>query len=192
MPVWKYNSKNEWEFFDGNGSSENFPELSHIKNSDGIWVKAPKDTNISVMERVSKLHNFKGVEELERYIREMIKAHNHPYCGIMPMVLYAQPYDMVTMEAVPVPTAMPTTSTNGVRDATETNLQESGVDEADILKHDGTNIFYLANNSINVTSFERVANGKSQPITQIHLEMEKAFSHSISTMGDWLCFPKTS
>jgi len=31
MPVWKYNSKNEWEFFDGNGSSENFPELSPYK-----------------------------------------------------------------------------------------------------------------------------------------------------------------
>jgi uncharacterized secreted protein with C-terminal beta-propeller domain len=60
---------------------------------------------------------------------------------------------------------------SGVDDATTTNTQESGVDEADILKHNGDKIFYLSNNwessGIYVTTFDRLLNAQSKPATTI-------------------------
>ncbi len=173
MIVWKYNSNGEWELFDNEQSQENFPRLAYIKNSDGIWVKAPKDTNISVMQEASKLHNFTTKKEMEEYVQEMIKANNHPHCGIEPF--YPEMLVAVNTGAVSATAGEEAVANSGTdlsensntRDTSGTNLQESGVDEADIVKHDGTNIFYLVNNSINITSFEKLASGSTQAINSI-------------------------
>jgi uncharacterized secreted protein with C-terminal beta-propeller domain len=173
MTVWKYNSNREWELFDNEQSQEDFPRLAHIKNSDGIWVKAPKDTNISVMQEASKLHNFTTKEEMEEYIKEMAKANYHPYCGIEPFYL-EMPVDVNTGavsatvdDGAVANSEADLSESSSTRDASGTNLQESGVDEADIVKHNGTNIFYLVNNSINITSFEKLASGSTQAISSI-------------------------
>ncbi len=180
MTVWKYNSNREWEVFDRDKKSvENFPKISHIKNSDGLWVKAEKDTNISVMKEASKLHNFKTSKEMEDYIKSTIEINQRPICGFEP--IYS------TRGAVN--TAVPTTAdatlegdNNGVKNATSTNLQESGVDEADILKHNGTNIFYIQkgeynqNSYINITSFKELSQGNSKPINQITFDKNQTLN----------------
>ncbi|NEW60944.1 hypothetical protein GSY74_06570 [Sulfurovum sp. bin170] len=182
MTVWKYNPNQEWELFDQEQSQEDFPRLGHIKNSDGIWVKAPKDTNISVMQEASKLHNFATTEEMEVYVKEMASIYNRPYCGIEPFVL-DMPRDVNTVgnnsDVEYDDAGMPTAETNEagaeIKDATGTNLQESGVDEADIVKHDGVNIFYVVkedyqNNYINITTFSELAKGNSKALDKVSFD----------------------
>jgi uncharacterized secreted protein with C-terminal beta-propeller domain len=176
MTVWKYNPNQEWELFDTEQSTEDFPRLGHIKNSDGIWVKAPRDINISIMNEASKLHNFATTEEMEEYIKEMALLSHRTYCGIEPLYLE---------RSMPLPVAVAidggSTEENTValddslsetEDATGTNLQESGVDEADIVKHNGVNIFYKGkqeaqNSHINITTFAELVKGNSNPVETI-------------------------
>ena len=173
MTVWKYNSKNKWELSDKADSTESFPPLGHIKNSDGLWVKSDNDKNISVVEEASKLHNFKTQKEMESYITEMATIFKRPYCGIEPFVLErggsaVNSYDDGALY-VPLST---NESSNGVKNASSTNLQESDVDEADILKHNGKYIFYVGKKDsrrehINVTSFNALTNGKKPEFKSI-------------------------
>ena len=150
MTAWKYNVKSEWEMFDETQGSEAFPRLGHIKNSDGIWVKATEDKNISVMEEASKLHHFATREEMEASIKEMAKIDNRLICGIEPF-----------MTGVSFVNA-PEDGGAGANDASGTNLQEAGVDEADILKHNGKSVFYVTKknglrNTISIGSFEELS-----------------------------------
>ncbi len=184
MTVWKYNPNREWEIFDqGENSVEDFPKLAHIKNSDGLWVKANKDTNLSVMKEAQKLHNFETSQEMEAYIKSTLEIYQRPVCGFEPMFLTR---GGVVNDAIPTtaPTPLPVAPTvmadatlegdeRGAKNTSDTNLQERGVDEADIVKHNGTNIFYTKrehqNNHINITNFKELAKGNSKPINQITL-----------------------
>jgi len=195
MTVWKYNHNQEWEFFTKNEESEdkeNFSPLGHIKNSDGIWVKAEKDTSIAVMEEASKLHNFTTKEAMNSYIKEMIEINQRPFCGMEPyfrggvvgIAVDDAVFSSNNLDRVAVPTSAgnsigsesaDTDVESFVKNATQTNLQESDVDEADIVKHNGVNIFYISRNNynnqkINVTTFSEIANNRTKPITQITID----------------------
>jgi uncharacterized secreted protein with C-terminal beta-propeller domain len=188
MTVWKYNPNQEWEIFDREENpKENFPKLAHIKNSDGLWVKADKDTDISVMKEASKLHNFSTSKEMKAYIKSTIEIYQRPICGFEPIVLRREG---VINDAVPtpIPVAAPSVmdvasnesfSTNdadsGAKNTSGTNLQELDVDEADIVKHDGINIFYTQRDNsysnkpshVNIISFSQLAKGQNSPLNQI-------------------------
>lgn len=170
MTVWKYNPNQEWEFFDKAQSEDNFPPVSHIKNSDGLWVKAENDQNISVVDESSKLHNFASKEEMESFIKEMVLINNRSYWGIEPF--FANGEIRVTIDSATEETETSASPTNA-EDASGTNLQERDVDESDIVKHDGTNIFHIVNNQhhhINITTFEQLSNGNSEAINTISFE----------------------
>ena len=178
LTVWKYNPHKEWELFDkGEKSLENFPKIAHIKNSDGLWVKANKDTNLSVMKEASKLHNFATSKEMEAYIKSTIEIHQRPVCGFEPIFLMREgavpiPAPMVTMDNASFENASADT---GAKNASTTNLQEQDVDEADIVKHDGVNIFYTKrdnnqNSYVNITNFKELSKGNSKPINKIGLD----------------------
>lgn len=173
MVVWKYDNK-KWHFFQ-NSEDKRFSTISHIKNSDGFWVKAEKDTNISISKESPKLTNFQTKEEMESYIKEMLSLYNRPYWGIMPFV------DFSTLKTGTL-IALDTTSENSQKDevenATTTNLQEKDVDEADIIKHNGESIFYLFKSNyyngdidkIYITTFSHILNGEKKPINQIEFK----------------------
>ena len=180
MTVWKYNANQEWELFDTTSTDESFPKLGHIKNSDGIWVKANKDTNISVIKEASKLQTFASNEAMERYIKEALTLYERPYCGIEPLIesgiapATIEATDTATLELT---SAEPTAQRAG--DATRTNLQEEGVDESDIVKHDGVNIFYTTQgnyqkNRINITTFSRLAAGKRDALSHIEFNNQRS------------------
>ena len=59
-----------------------------------------------------------------------------------------------------------------IEDTTNTNIQEVGVDEADIMKHDGNNIFYLARgeNRIYINTFARLLNNETKPLQTLELD----------------------
>ncbi len=184
MTAWKYDSNQEWELFDA--EEQDFPKLSHIKNADGIWVKAPKDTNISVMSEASKLHNFTSQEEMESRIKEMASISQRLYCGTVPLpeVSSMSIEDSITPEPLAVPTMSSNeeensnTLSNDIKSASGTNLQEADVDEADILKHNGVNIFYTSssndeNQVISVTTFEALSKGKIEALNKINLPKDQ-------------------
>jgi uncharacterized secreted protein with C-terminal beta-propeller domain len=188
MTVWKYNPNQEWEIFDREENpKENFPKLAHIKNSDGLWVKADKNTDISVMKEASKLHNFTTSKEMKAYIKSTIEIHHRPICGFEPTFLRREG-GINDAVPTPIPVAAPSVmdvasnesfSTNdadsGAKNASGTNLQELDVDEADIVKHDGINIFYTQRDNsysnkpshVNIISFSQLAKGQNSPLNQI-------------------------
>ena len=160
--TWKYTQQN-WEVSNDENQSKNFPPIAHIKNSDGIWVKSDKKRTISVAQEAAKLHAFKDKASMENYITEMSKMHHLPWCGIH-IVAFGG-----ALEGASV------TYTKDSTDSTGTNLQESDVDESDILKHNGKNIFYIgsrndAPSSINVTSFDALTSKNKKRLTHITLD----------------------
>jgi hypothetical protein len=148
--VWKYDE--EWSV---NDTSLNFPTIANIKESDGFWVKSKEDLVIDMGEQLSKLTTFDSNEEMLSYLREMKKSNYYRY-SFIPV------HDTNdTYIALPTANASAGTATDNGKgaDASGTNLQELGVDESDILKHDGKYIFSLdsANKQIFITSFENIA-----------------------------------
>ena len=184
LTAWKYNN-DVWELSDASQKELNFPELGHVKNSDGIWVKAQNDINISVSQEASKLHNFDSIEKMESYIKEMASLYARPYCGIEPFLSINTPFE--TNESENSTTSMGGSSTGGsstvsdnsatsnvrAENTSGTNLQEDDVDEADILKHNDKNIFYVgtsskgSRNRINISSFEKLANQEKEVLETI-------------------------
>ncbi len=176
--VWKY-TNNKWEFFEKE-MTEDFPAITHISNSDGIWVKSNEDQNIPVVTESAKLHNFKDLDSLKAYIRDTIRTNQRPYYGYFDIAITATMVsggaNADTAEDIMDSPAAQKDSTNSAQNASDTNLQESGVDEADIIKHNGTHIFYLSVDPknypqmfINVTSFENIANNDLSPITSFKI-----------------------
>ncbi len=168
LTVWKYNG--EWRLFDKNNQTDKeFPPINSIKNSDGLWIKADKDLNISIMKEASKLHNFKTKEDMDRYIKEMALLNNYPYWGIMPLY-FEGARDENTLDSA-MPTASTSEESSAIKNSTDTNIQEIGVDEADILKHNNQNIFYVVNSSQNssilITSFEKLTKNSKEPINRL-------------------------
>ena len=187
MAVWRYNSK-KWEFFNKKDVKTPFARLSHINNSDGIWVKSNEDKNISITNEMAKLQNFDSKEQMEIFIKELATLNNRPFCGIK---LLIEPMPVLDTLYAPVSVNSETTksfdSANGVENATQTNLQESDVDEADIIKHNGKNIFYLVKSKdgdkINITTFSQLIN-KTKPLNEIVLKDHKV--NSLYLMDDKL------
>ena len=171
MTSWKYSNKS-WELSD-EAKEEDFPKLGHIKNSDGLWVKADADKNISVVEEASKLHNFATTEEMEAYIKERATLYSRPYCGIEPFFVGGGVIrDAYTTSDSVAPTSngvASESSSTGVKNSSSTNLQESDVDESDILKHNSKYVFYVGKtnelrNTINISSFEELAKEKNSTV----------------------------
>ena len=196
MTVWKYNPNQEWEIFDKEeNTKEKFPKLSHIKNSDGLWVKADKKTDISVMKEASKLHNFTTSKEMKAYLKSSIEIYQRPVCGFEPIFFLTRNTNdglisptSVTPEAISVDDSLSVTSADGeVKNSSDTNLQEKNVDESDIVKHDGIHIFYTQKDNsysnkpshVNITSFSELAKGKSKPLNQISFKEKGQYIDSL-------------
>ncbi len=168
--VWKYSQDQEWSV---NDDSLDFPSIDVIKQSDGLWVKSDETKTINIDEESSKLRTLKSREAMLSYIRKMIDMNQH-YYGY---------YDEVIDTGFEVPEEANTVADDGasstkVSDATTTNLQENGVDEGDILKHDGIHIFSVDNSTakIVVTSFENITKQIYTPITEIDFSNKNILS----------------
>jgi len=160
MTAWKYNN-NKWELSDNTQEASNFPELGHIKNSDGIWVKALADKNISVSKEASKLHTFKNNASLEAYVKEMATLYQRPICGIEPFDMGVPVPEFTRADGVPTVADTSSELLNAIN-TSETNVQENNVDESDILKHNEKYVFYVGKsngqrNYININSFENLS-----------------------------------
>ncbi|MEA1918595.1 MAG: beta-propeller domain-containing protein [Campylobacterota bacterium] len=147
--VWKYSENQEWSV---NEKSLNFPSIESIAVSEGLWVKSASTREIKVDEALSKLRTFESEAAMLSYIRTMLKLETYHY-GYLDGVPEMVTADLSGNES------LVTTTPETAKDATSTNLQEIGVDEADILKHDNRYIYSADNRGekIKVTSFEKIA-----------------------------------
>ncbi len=158
--VWKYSEDEGWSVNDAN---LNFPSIESIKESEGLWVKSDESKIINIDEEGSKLHTFKSRDNMMSYIRSMININQHyyGYYNLEPIIDGVMPALEESQSA----------SDDGSKttDTTTTNLQEEGVDEGDILKHDGVHIFSVdnSNEKIIVTSFKNISKQIYTPIDSI-------------------------
>ena len=176
--VWKY-AGNRWEFFD-NDANESFPAISHITNSDGIWVKSNEKQTISTATDAARLHHFTSQKEMEAYIRDMLLTEERIVCGYFPLTMLRTPgfmaeSDQMASTSGEAKSAAPAfAQESAAQNSSQTNVQETGVDEADIIKHNDNAIFFLYRDShisqrtkIGVTTFSEILNGKTEPLTTI-------------------------
>jgi inhibitor of cysteine peptidase len=150
LNVWKYNDNN-WSV---NGDSDLYPQIKNYNTSDAVWVKSDINQTIDINQNSVKLFNFETKDKLKEYIRNMLVSNLRPYYGYFNLPEIALDQDN-TLENVS------DASKTTVENASTTNTQETDVDEADILKHNGDLIFYINKNSstISVTNFTDVING---------------------------------
>ena len=175
--VWKYAKNNQWELFEKD-TKENFPKISHISNSDGIWVKSDKEQTIEVSSKSAQLHNFENTKDMEAYIKDMLLTNNRPYYGYYPMLKGGG--DVQTADVADgvytIAGAANKISAPKAENTSGTNLQEQGVDESDIVKHNDTDIFYVSRDTtrydemyINVTTFQNIIDNKLKPIERLNI-----------------------
>ena len=172
MTVWKYSDK--WQVH--SNSSMPFPPIDEISTGEGLWVKSDKDRNIDLNEKSSKLHTFASEEEMLKYIRSMLKNYRHPYYGYIDFDMTGgSDFSANNEDNGAIPSSNGDAPKEQASDATSTNLQEEGVDESDILKHDGEHIFFVdqENGRIHITSFADIAAGNYTPLQEIPLEKEQ-------------------
>jgi len=162
--VWKYAQDQEWKV---NDATLNFPSIDAITSSEGLWVKSETTHTIDVDSTLSKLHTFNDETSMLAYIRKMLQMqHYYPYETIS-----GRPTTVAASDAENIYSGTNGDDTQSITDATSTNLQEAGVDEGDILKHDDVHLFSAdnANTRIVVTSFQKLAAQDYVPLTQIDM-----------------------
>ncbi len=155
--VWKYNSDNEWLV---NDDILNFPSLNTISQSEGLWVKSKTTKEIKIDEQLAALSTFENEESMLSYIREMLKLNTYRY------------YEYTDDIAINTDLSAQETPTQASKDATTTNLQEEGVDESDILKHDGTYIYSVDNSAkkIIISSFDKIVQKDYKALQEIDMQ----------------------
>ncbi len=163
--VWRY-SLGKWQLY--GKKSSHYPPISSIHSTEAIWVKSDKEQTISLDNSTSKLHSFSSKEELKSYIKEMILnsyKHQDRFYPVVDSIME----DVSAQKSVEAPQA---DSANQATDATSTNIQEVGVDESDILKHNDTHLFFynMNKNEIEITTFENLKSNRKSAISPIKLE----------------------
>lgn len=169
MKVLKY-SEQEWS---DNNSDDLFPSIDNIDTKDGIWVYSAEDKSIDISKISATLRTFSDELELKEYIIDMHKANQYQYHYYMPELLIMPMMDdsvnMVFEEKAEADREASVESAKSVDNATDTNIQEVGVDESDILKHNGKYIFNIDSHSskILIRSFDNILDSNLTLLTEI-------------------------
>lgn len=169
--VWKYKD-GKWFKFSKN-IDKNYPIFENIGFGEGFWVYSDKNMIIKVSDEESRLTNFANKEMMQEHLLAMIRYSQNYYHK--DSTKYPMTPQLTTQQELTTTTAQTSDKAqSNITDTTSTNIQEIGVDEADIIKHDGNNIFYLSNYNlpaIYVNSFlNLLENNGTKPITKIDLK----------------------
>ncbi len=150
MKLWKYR-ETEWQ---SNLGDVPFPDVKTVAAGEGFWLYSDENRTIDISKAASALHTFDSIEAMKAFIREMVFQNRHGYYDGLPVrpLLKNDDFSGTTPE---------TAADDGASDATTTNVQEAGIDESDILKHDGKTIFFYDRHSkrIRVYDFASIVSG---------------------------------
>ena len=153
------------------------PPLKSLKAGQGFLVIGDTPLTGALSDLASQLQPFASEGEMLDYLREQAKlrrsyaavASNNLTPVVAPIdndcALTPMPYPVAT-----VPTTVATPTAPGATNTTSTNLQEQGVDESDIVKHNGRYIFYTGTRTkrILVSDFHALT-GNGKPLGEISL-----------------------
>jgi uncharacterized secreted protein with C-terminal beta-propeller domain len=174
--VWKYKQK-KWQLSQQNSDTSHIaPPISKIDSAEAFWVKSRQDHTVSLSSEASALHTFSSKEAMKSYIKEMAlqsykpRFYDYPIAYTEDGVTYAPELAISNGQA----TNDGTNTAQKAADTTGTNLQESDVDESDILKHDGEHIFFYdrEKNIIRITNFNNLTTAQASTITPITLAQD--------------------
>jgi uncharacterized secreted protein with C-terminal beta-propeller domain len=165
--IWKYSGK-EWQLSAPHEETGGVaPPLNEIGSAEAVWVYTKREHTVSLNEKMGALHTFEDRDAMERYIERMVLNASIP-----------SGYSRVReVDGVPV-MENGTLSNTSAEDtvtkadqATDTNLQEAGVDESDILKHNGEYVFFhdQTQNRILIRTFSDIAAKVMHPVASIEL-----------------------
>ncbi len=176
--VWKYEDNKEWKV--ANTKEDIAPPIGKINSAEAIWIKCENDHEVDIPKEATRLHNFETKKDMENYIKEMIlqsRIPRHNYYGVVYDEVMAngaivRPVSAEAKTAVPTVATESGSSAGSISNATDTNLQEAGVQESDLIKHDGDNIFYLnrKDHTIDIRTFSNLVINSYKPINSIKLE----------------------
>jgi len=175
MKVFKY-SEQEWS---DNNSDDLFPNIDNIDTKDGIWVYSAEDKSIDLSKMSASLRTFSNELELKEYIIDMQKANQYQYQYYIPESVFMPKIDVsddmvfaepsIAEAEAAVPEKSIVENAKSVDNATDTNIQEVGVDESDILKHNGKYIFNIdsRNSKILIRTFDSILESNLSILNEI-------------------------
>ncbi len=158
MKLWKYDGT--WQT--GSDSGLPVPGAESIATGEGFWLYSDRTREIDIPVASSALHTFKDRGEMEAFIRKMVRQKRGGYYDgpvPLPMTIAESDYSADGGKE------------SGATDATGTNVQETGVDESDILKHDRRTLFFYDREAkqIHVYTFANLVAGDSAPVSNIEM-----------------------
>jgi uncharacterized secreted protein with C-terminal beta-propeller domain len=179
VSVWKYKDSS-WEFYSGRYDID-IPQIESLGGGEGFWVNSEIDTTINLGDSQSELIKFDSNSQMTNYIDSMVKSQNYitPYYTLDEVEVAMDTADTATDDGVDIGS-----EESKVSDTTSTNLQETNVDEADIIKHNGDSILYLKQDdkSIFITSFDKLLLGDK---TYSKIETS-SYVNEMFLVGDYL------
>lgn len=148
------------------------PALKSLKPGQGFLVIGEAPLSGAVSDLASQLQPFADEAEMLAYLREqaLLRRSYAPAASASGTTGTTPFNDDCTYKNIPVPvtvtapTAGATTTGSGATNTTSTNTQEQGVDESDVVKHNGRHVFYSGTRSkrILVSDFATLTqNGKA-------------------------------
>ncbi len=170
VTLWKKPFEGPWQF-QGQDESE-FTPLRRIAASEALWVKSKSEKIIDLPQESAKLTTFDSHEQMVEFIHELTVSRNNNYYGCFGGIEFSDPNTLAEI------TSADGVSAEKVSDATGTNTQESDVDEADFLKHNGETIFFHDRNSkeIKVSSFNKIVTKDETLLSTIKLSTSGYFN----------------
>ena len=138
VSIWLYDDQ-KWVSYLPHIKGTKANKQSIIKSGQGFFIYAPDDRTYKLKDLRTKLTTFDNEAKMLDFL-EKNAIFNRSFRSDDDRFFIAEG------DGKPMPGVGSAGSSNkgAVDDATHTNVQEQGVDEADIIKHNNNNIFYLA------------------------------------------------
>jgi len=161
-----------WRYKDEQWNDKN---KKAMPTGEAFWIYSENEKTINIANESSKLHTFEDKQTMTTYLED-IAAHKqlvyYYYRNSCDPTNSSSNSSSATTASLPVTDGITSAPMIGLSNtATSTNLQEYNVDESDIIKHDGTTLFYISDKdtTIQINTFERLSKSLTEPIQNIKL-----------------------
>jgi len=159
-----------WRYKNEKWSNQNRKAIS---TGEAFWIFSENEQTINIAKESSKLYKFDNDLDINNYLETVSERKQLVYySGYSTGSVTASLPVTDGITSNPTGAAAPTIAPVSTSFATSTNLQETDVDESDIIKHDGKTLFYLSknDNTIKINTFDRLSKNLTDPINSIKLD----------------------
>ena len=155
--IWLYEN-NEWSSYLPKSKDDQINQQPIIKNAQGFFIYSPTDRTYPLRDLQRKLTQFSNSKQMMDFLEKSV---------IFSRAFRSDDDHFGIAEGDGVSAPSSAGAKQSVDDATHTNIQEQGVDEADIIKHDNNRLFYIATDdndqrSLYTHSFAHLISGQGR------------------------------